>query len=239
MLGTFLELAIASEDVAESLAFYESLGFVQASVGEAWPHPYAVVTDGRLHLGLHAAGLDGPLLTFVVPELRSRLGELEALGIEIEDCRLDDASLNYATFRDGAGHAVRLVEARTFSSPALDPTHESRLGYFEAYAVATPRPAEAGRFWEALGFVAFADEPGDDPARVVASSRDLNLAFHDADLAVPTLCFSCPDVPQRVEQLRDQGFAFARRLPRGWSHPDSALLLAPDGVQVLLVASTP
>jgi catechol 2,3-dioxygenase-like lactoylglutathione lyase family enzyme len=30
-LGRFLEISLAATDVAESLAFYESLGFVQAS----------------------------------------------------------------------------------------------------------------------------------------------------------------------------------------------------------------
>ena len=44
---------VHAPDVPASLAFYESLGFVQARVGDAWSHPYAVVTDGRLFLGLH------------------------------------------------------------------------------------------------------------------------------------------------------------------------------------------
>ena len=56
MLGRFLEISLHTPDIQESLEFYESLGFAQASVGEIWPHPYAVVTDGRLFLGLH--GLD-------------------------------------------------------------------------------------------------------------------------------------------------------------------------------------
>ncbi len=68
-LGRFLEISLATADVAESLAFYEALGFVQASVGEAWPHPYAVVTDGRLCLGLHGLDFDGPLPTWVAPSL--------------------------------------------------------------------------------------------------------------------------------------------------------------------------
>jgi hypothetical protein len=38
-LGRFLEISVTATDVAASLAFYESLGFVQAAVGEAWPHP--------------------------------------------------------------------------------------------------------------------------------------------------------------------------------------------------------
>ena len=72
-LGRFLEISLAATDVAESLAFYESLGFVQASVGETWPHSYAVVTDGRLCLGLHGLDFESPLPTWVAPSLRERL----------------------------------------------------------------------------------------------------------------------------------------------------------------------
>ena len=53
MLGRFLEVSVHAPDILESLAFYERLGFTQAPVGETWSHPYAVVTDGRLFIGLH------------------------------------------------------------------------------------------------------------------------------------------------------------------------------------------
>jgi len=236
VLSQFLELGIATRDVAAALAFYESLGFVQAPVGDAWPHPYAVVTDGRLCLGLHGLDFGEPRLTFVAPDLRTRLGRLQDLGIEVEHARLDEASLNEATFRDPAHHPVRLLEARTFSSPALEPRHESVLGYFEEYLLATEDPSAAGRFWEQLGFVAFV---ADDPAtgRVVASSRDLNLAFEDLALDAPLLCFTSANVRERIATLGARGFAFARRLPRAVAQRDreAALLLAPDGVHMLLL----
>ena len=63
MLGRFLEYSVATPDVAASLEFYIKLGFSPAEVGEAWPHPYAVVTDGRIHLGLHQHPLPAPSLT--------------------------------------------------------------------------------------------------------------------------------------------------------------------------------
>ena len=56
----FLEISVHTPEIQDSLAFYESLGFVQATVGEVWPYPYAVVTDGRLFLGLHGAPVPAP-----------------------------------------------------------------------------------------------------------------------------------------------------------------------------------
>ena len=97
--------------------------------------------------------------------------------------------------------------------------------------------AEAGQFWERLGFVAFLDADDDTPPRLVASHRDVNVTFVDADLAAPMLCFSAPDMPQRIARLRERGHVFAPRVPRSLQKGQAAVLHAPDDVQVLLVQS--
>ena len=233
-LGRFLEISLAATDVAESLAFYESLGFVQASVGEAWPHPYAVVTDGRLSLGLHRADIASPLPTWVAPSLRERLDTLAALGVTVEDVWLDDVSLHQALLRDPSGQPLRLLEARTFSPPALSPAHSSTLGYFEEFALATLDLVAAGAFWERLGFVAF--EPAREPfARAVAASRDLNIGLYAIDLQAPVLVFTDAAMPERIASLRDQGHRFAQRLPRELQALGAAMLEAPEGTQLLLL----
>ena len=237
MLGRFLELSIVTSGVAESLEFYESLGFTQASVGDAWPHPYAVVTDGRMTIGLHGSGDEiTQRLTFVTPDLRSRVDELAELGVAVDHARLDDASLNEAEFRDPTGACVRLLEARTFSPPALDPTFESALGYFEGYVFGTDDLAVAGTFWEQFGFVAFQDAGDEElPTRLVASHRDVNFMFLELEVPGPMLCFSADDMPQRVARLQERGCTFARRVPRALQQSGAAVLQAPDGVQVLLL----
>jgi catechol 2,3-dioxygenase-like lactoylglutathione lyase family enzyme len=233
-LGRFLEVSLATADVAKSLAFYESLGFVQASVGEAWPHPYAVVTDGRLSLGLHGADFESPLPTWVAPSLRGRLATLATLDVTIEDARLDDVSMHQALLRDPSGQPLRLLEARTFSPPALAPAHATALGYFEEFAMATTDLAVASTFWERLGFVAF--EPIREPfARAVAASRDLNVGLYAIDLQAPVLVFSDVAMPERIAGLRDQGHRFAQRVPRELTAMGAALLVAPEGTQLLLL----
>jgi catechol 2,3-dioxygenase-like lactoylglutathione lyase family enzyme len=233
-LGRFLEVSLAAADIAESLAFYESLGFVQAAVGEAWPHPYAVVTDGRLSLGLHGADFESPLPTWVAPSLRERLDTLATLGVTIEDARLDDLSMHQALLRDPSGQALRLLEARTFSPPALSPAHSSALGYFEEFAITTLDLAAASAFWERVGFVAF--EPVLEPLpKVVAASRDLNVGLYAIDLPAPVLVFSDASMPNQIEGLRERGYRFAKRLPRELTAPGAAMLEAPEGTLLLLL----
>jgi catechol 2,3-dioxygenase-like lactoylglutathione lyase family enzyme len=231
VLGRFLEVSVAAPDVAASLAFYESLGFVQALTGDVRPYPYAVVTDGRLYLGLHAAGIEAPTLTWVRPELAAHAERLAALGIEFESAKLGEEAMHELAFADPSGQRVALLEARTFSPPPQPPP--SRLGYFEEYGIPTTDLESAARWWEALGLVAF--EPVRRPLpKAVAASRDLNVGLYDLDLRRPVLAFSDAAMPERVADLQAGGHRFVERLPRGLGHGDFALLEAPEGTWLLL-----
>ena len=237
MLGRFLEVSVHAPDIPASLAFYESLGFVQAVVGDTWNHAYAVLTDGRLFLGLHAREFDAPALTWVQPELASHAPRLEALGIEFASARLGDDTLHEIAFADPAGQVIRLFEARTFSPPALRPNHASRLGYFEEFGIPTTDLARSTAFWDALGFVAF--DPVRAPfAKVVAASSDLNIGIYNVDLRAPVLAFSDPDMPERIAELREKGYRLLDRLPRGMNSRENALLEAPEGTWLMLTTST-
>lgn len=232
MLGRFLEVSVAAPDVPASLAFYESLGFVQAPTGDARPWPYAVVTDGRLNLGLHAAGVAEPTLTWVHPGVVSHVEQIEALGIELEYLRLGPEELHELGFRDPSGQLVAIVEARTFSPPSSLPP-ASRLGWFEEFGVPTTDLERSARWWDALGLVAF--EPVARPfPRASAAARDLNLGLYDLDLRAPVLVYSDPAMPARIAALRDSGHRFAPRLPRGLDPQGYALLEAPEGTWLLL-----
>src|SRR5690606_3661197 len=76
--GRVLEISVQAPGIRESRSFYETLGFEQLPVGEVWPYPYAVVTDGPLYFRPHAPPIREAKLTFVLPDLRARLGTLES-----------------------------------------------------------------------------------------------------------------------------------------------------------------
>jgi catechol 2,3-dioxygenase-like lactoylglutathione lyase family enzyme len=231
VLGRFLEVSVAAPDVPASIAFYESLGFVQAVTGDARSYPYAVLTDGRLYLGLHGAGVEATTLTWVHPGLSSHAARLEALGIELESARLGEDSLHELAFADPSGQRIALLEARTFSPPPGPAS--SQLGYFEEYGIPTLDLAASARWWEALGLVAF--EPVREPVpKLVAAGRDLNIGLYDIDLPRTVLAFSGPGVQERVAGLRGRGHRFAERLPRGMDPREFAVLEAPEGTWLLL-----
>ena len=65
MLGRFHEISVETGDIAESVAFYERLGFSQCGTTDTWQHPYGVMTDGKLFLGLHQFKFPSPAISYV------------------------------------------------------------------------------------------------------------------------------------------------------------------------------
>ena len=94
LAGTFHEFSVAVDDVRGALEFYERLGFTQAPASDTWQHPYGVLTDGRLFLGLHRRGAPSPTLTFVRPGIAENLSEFTARGIELTRCHTGDEILS-------------------------------------------------------------------------------------------------------------------------------------------------
>jgi hypothetical protein len=237
MIGRFHEVSVHAPDPIASLAFYERLGFAQVTTGEAFPYPYAAVGDGRLTIGLHRHELQqSPLLAFVLPDLRHEIEAIERRGIEILERRLGDDVFNEARF-EVAGQSLRLLEARTHSPPPFGPGETSSLGWFEEVAVPVADRGQAVRDWERLGFVPA--EEGDEPyPHVGLTSDSLNVALIERSLLrTPALVFTDADMPARIAKLAEAGFEFARRMPASLDDSRHALLVAPEGTQLLLVTA--
>jgi len=237
MIGRFLEVSVHAPDTLTSLEFYEALGFSQAATGGAWPYPYAVVTDGRLGIGLHQHELpQSPLLSFVLPELHRHLAPLERLGIEILNRRLGGDVFNEATIATPGGQLLRLLEARTFSPSQRKPGETSRLGWFEGFALPVADLMAAEQFWEKVGFVPTGENPEPMPHAGLISDS-LNIALVAAGLLKrPALLFTDADMSARIRALADKGAELAHP-PGGLDPALHAVLVAPEGTQLLLTTA--
>ncbi|GFE80914.1 hypothetical protein GCM10011487_29140 [Steroidobacter agaridevorans] len=237
MFGRFLEISVYAPEIRDSLAFYESLGFAQAPVGETFDHPYAVVTDGRLFLGLHGQAMPSPALTFVMPRLMHGMERLEQLGIELEDLQLGNEVFNRLRFRDPSGQSVNVFEARTFSPPQLESQPTTTCGYFTEYGLPAREAGPMRVFWEALGFVAWDEQP--EPfARTAITSDHLNLAlYRSRAFRQPVLTFEDPDMRERLARLKERGCQLSDEMPDSLDESSNAILIAPEGTRLLLLQS--
>jgi catechol 2,3-dioxygenase-like lactoylglutathione lyase family enzyme len=235
VLGQFHELSLQTADIRASVEFYERLGFSQATTTDTWSHPYGVLTDGRVFLGLHQRRFNSPALTFVHPNVVALVPELEARGIAMTLCHTGEEIFNQIGFRDPFGQAVSVLEARTFSPVARRPAETSLCGYFEQLSLPVSKPEAGKEFWEPLGFVA-TDEMDEPYVHLPLTSDHLNLAFHrPRTLDRPMLVFSDPGMPARLEQLRALDLSFSDELPRGLDAHENALLESPEGTLLLLL----
>lgn len=235
MLGRFLEYSIPTSDIRASLDFYLRLGFSQAEVGETWAYPYAVVTDGRVHVGLHQLDTAVPALTFVKPDVLGQIDELESRGVILEYRKLGNDVFNEIGWLDPSGHLVRLVEARTFS-PVKDP-RGSQCGYFLEIGLPVPDRDIAKQYWEQLGFVGL-DEPEAALPHVSCTSDSIDIGLYDpVQLRVPTLVFETEELKESIARLAGSGIAPSGPVPAPLRNQPAAMLAAPEGTPILLAGA--
>ena len=78
MIGRFHEISIRTDDIRQSVEFYEQLGFRQCVTGDTWSHPYGVLTDGAITLGLHQYRFPSPSITCVQENIPEHLLQVMA-----------------------------------------------------------------------------------------------------------------------------------------------------------------
>lgn len=235
VLGRFHEISLQTADIRESVEFYERLGFTQASTNDTWTHPYGVLTDGRIFIGLHQRRFTAPALTFVHEGVATFATEIEARGIELETRHTSEDAFNEIGFRDPDGQAVRVLEARTYSPVTRRAEDTSLCGYFIEYSMPVGDFETAREYWEPLGFVA-TEEPDAPYAHLPLTSDHLDLAFHrPRTLDRPMLVFRDANMRERLARIRALGIKEAGELPRGLPTAANALLESPEGTPLLLL----
>jgi catechol 2,3-dioxygenase-like lactoylglutathione lyase family enzyme len=235
MPGRFHEIGLQTANIRESVEFYERLGFTQADTNDTWTHPYGVLTDGRLFLGLHQRPFAAPALTFVRAGVAAFADELEARGIELETRRTGEESFNEIGFRDPDGQSVIVLEARTYSPSPRRDDETSLCGYFVELSLPSSNFEASRDFWEPLGFVA-TEEPDAPYAHLPLTSDHLDIAFHrPRTLDRPMLVFRDLNMRERLARIRALGVKETGELPRGLPPAANALIEAPEGTALLLL----
>ena len=233
MIGRFLELSLKTDDILASIEFYEQLRFRQLQVGETWTHPYAVLSDGRLHIGLHRYDFDSPALTFVLPELAAKLPHLERQGIGFAFRKIAADQFNEAGLIAPDSQMIALLEARTYSPPSFQDSDFSLLGRLVEWSLPVHDLDRALAVWEALGFRVAALHAEPHP-RALLSGEDIAVGLHERPaLRHPALCYTCPNLDETMGYLLEQGMHLdAERSPV--NDGPSFQLRSPEGLRILL-----
>ena len=208
-IGQFLEFGVAAPDILESLHFYKTLGFTELETADVFPHKYAVVSDGELSIGLHEREFDSPAVTFVQQDLAKHARSMTDHGYDFRFLRLDEDVFNELGFRDRDGHAVAMVEARTFHMTE-EAENDSACGSWFELSLPVKDTVRAAQFWAPIAPTVL--EMREEPTihmRFDATGVALGLSESIA-LDGPSLCFRNPDRQGLMALLQQRGFAFEK-----------------------------
>jgi hypothetical protein len=223
--GRFLELSVPTAEILQSLAFYRELGFAELTTGDIRRHHYAVVTDGALAIGLHAAGIDEPALSFVRPNLAKQVPVLEAAGHRFEFRRLGADEFHEAALRSPDGQLIVMMEARTFSPGADAEGTAPLIGRCTEVTLTCKDPAATRPFWEAAGFLAAESA---EPDVVLLTAPGIRLGLRESGRAgTIALRFQPPGGNTALKALEAKGYLLART-------PEGQVLKSPEGLRLIV-----
>ena len=208
-IGRFLEFSVHAPDILESLNFYKSLGFTELESADVYTHKYAVVSDGELNIGLHGAEFDSPAVTYVQPDLAKHARSMVDHGFDFSFVHLDEDRFNTLGFKDRDGHAVTMVEARTFHM-SEEAENDSLCGSWFELTLPVRDTVRAAQFWAPIApaLLQMREEPTVH-MRFDATGVALGLSESIA-LNAPSLCFRCPDRETLTNLLDMRGFDYEK-----------------------------
>jgi catechol 2,3-dioxygenase-like lactoylglutathione lyase family enzyme len=203
-IGQFLEFSVRTPDILESLHFYKSLGFTELETNDIYSHKYAVVSDGELNIGLHEKEFDSPAISFVQQDLAKHARKMSDHGYDFTALQLDEDAFNQLGFSDRDGHAVVMVEARTFHK-SEEAENDSLCGSWFELTLPVRDTVRAARFWAPVAPMLL--EMREEPTihmRFDATGVALGLSESIA-VSAPSLCFRCPDRHGLMAFLEQRG----------------------------------
>jgi hypothetical protein len=208
-IGRFLEFSVHAPDILESLHFYKMLGFTELESADVYTHKYAVVSDGELNIGLHDFEFEAPAVTYVQPDLAKHARSMADHGFDFTFTHLDEDVFNSLGFRDRDGHAVRMVEARTFHM-VEEAENDSHCGSWFELTLPVRDTMRAAQFWAPIApaMLQVREEPTVH-MRFDATGVALGLSESIA-LKAPSLCFRCPDREALLALLEQHGFDYEK-----------------------------
>ncbi len=208
-IGRFLEFSVQTPDILESLHFYKSLGFVELEIGDVWPHRYAVVSDGELNIGLHDRAFDAPAIAFMQHDLAKHARSMTDHGFKFKIMRLDEDVFNELGFSDRDGHAISMLEARTFHA-SEETENDSICGSWFELTLPVKDALRAAQFWAPIAptLLEIREEPTTH-MRFEADGVPLGLSESIA-VQAPSLCFKCPDRHGLMGLLEQRGMDFEK-----------------------------
>jgi catechol 2,3-dioxygenase-like lactoylglutathione lyase family enzyme len=203
--GQFLEFSVPTYDIQESLNFYHKLGFSELPVGDIRDYHYAVITDGRIAIGLHADGIDEPALSFVKSDVAASLRSVAPDEELLSFSRLGSETFHEIGVHTPDGHLLIMMEARTFSRAHLSELPTPATGHSVEISLGCRDIDSSAHYWTDAGFTMYRPMVDDSPGDTIELlTPGLRLGLRTDLPSGRTALRFAPDDLDHVLELLDQ-----------------------------------
>lgn len=242
-LGPNIEISLSVADLSQSLSFYDKLGLEKVDGGEK-PYPWAVVSDGQFHLGLHQREFSSPTLSyFGLGILSERMVHLSSLGVRLNNIQkleviqgmqnselLHRAKFMTAEFESPEGQRVLLADLA--SDVETTPTGRKFFSRYQQVGELSLKIEDvntAVAYWEQLGFKQVAGGSHPYPWATISDSL-IRLSLHQTPkLTKPAITYVAPNMPEHLKRLRRRGIKFVAERKDKKGRKVGAVVESPDG----------
>jgi len=234
-LGDVVQISIGVPDLAEAVVFYETLGFSLIGTNQE-PWPWAQFSDGRNLILLNQDGNIYTGLNYFSTDVAEKVAEIEAAGISFLYKQPQNGNLHTAIFGDENGLMVGLVNHEAAEMPHPTGFPLCNCGKFGELAVAVKNFGETAAFWQQFGFEPNHTSNEPYPWGIFSDGRII-LGFHESTElgeSSPALTYFAPDMPERIERVRQAGITFASEMTDAAGVVHNATLKGPAGEAIFM-----
>lgn len=237
-LGHAFEIVVTVQDLAESLGFYERLGYRKLNAN-ASPTPHARLTDGLILLTLREGGPWKATLTYYAEDVAEKVAALGRLGVAVEGQPEADGRVTGASFTDPNGLEVNLVQAGPAQLDEIPRSPISKAGQFGELSIESEDVRSSLDFWTKLGFEPTEYMPKPPVSWGSVADGLLMLGIYAKGhcphaIKTPSITYFEADMADRIRQLKEEGMEFLQELPGEGGQTGHAVAEAPEGQLLFL-----
>lgn len=202
-LGEYAEIRLASDNVDQSIGFYEVLGF--RKLGDD------VMTDGCINVHFIAGIFESPTLSYASSDI-----DEVSTAFKREKQKRKGKPGNAAEFKDPSGLRVTLREdASLVAMPQGTPSTRqpiSLCGKFGELTIPVKSLPESLFFWTKLGYEPLHMAEIPYPYAILSDGL-MVLGLHQSQQTMITLTYFAPNMAERIAKLREKGVDIKNMTP--------------------------
>ncbi len=243
-IGEVYAINITSNDLDQSFAFYQKLGFREIFRYD-FPFPFMLITDETILIMLRKDAIPYIALSYYVKNVENKVAEFEKEGIQFTALseKLDMIQRFRTTSPDGINLTlVTFVE--TFIKPtgatmlSLDPSDymdpakygNKTIGMFGEFAHPVKDLELTIAFWKKLGFQAIVRHANPYPWAILTDGTSVLGCHQSTHFSGVGITYFAKDMRDKIAALQETGLPEYKEL----MGPNNIIVPTPEGQQMFL-----